>query len=1109
MTSSHVVRTPTKTPTKIYFPRANDYCRCCNENVKINGYSQLNLFTENNRDFLRRFRLVVNVKVENNSKISQVLCKKCYRAVLRYENVLSQSEELQEFRNNYKEVNRDVGELTRRKRCAKDSPCKSPRTARTPSSPATKTFERVRNPKSQRKIISTTNDSAEGDEEAVFVGQPRNASPTEVRIYYPSGLVKKIISAEIDASIVRQICSQEYNGVINSVWKHPELKTKIIDKIYVEINKESSALCSTKDPSILRKTKASDLIEFSDSTCEEELKGKAPILYGCLYNVASDYTKKENERKKARLAAPISLATSILVKQRCPQMSAIAYRFALGVLWDSGAKKKGYVRANHWGISVSHTCTLEKLDEMGFNFDEAVKTWKCELEKNHLINEALEQVAEYVDAKDKEQIPVGCQTTDVSCLSLTFPQTSTNDQNVLCSDVDGQSTNSDLLDMEDFLNDYTEYRESTKDLKSPENDVNCFLINKCGYSESLVDIFNNFVHSQGLEVSTLSKKDVSLLKSSQLANRPKTYQILGDNLDKFVRPKHMSSNNQNKSIHWFAMNAVQDRATMKSTDIKQQQQRPILSVENSEFLPSTEDNNQLLQNFILLVARILVKRVPDFQCLKRTVVKHIPHEFSNEMKRKSVQVPLGILFKNENLNDEMIEILEHVHSHYVPTKMVRTEDGELEPEVAESIFFGGDQLTEERARNCKDARADADTEYDRLEGVKSKHEDWHSIRLIYQILYDILYKPSSATDQGTMCSNMNITNNVNAKTNNVLDNFNYCKEFVDIETEAYLVAATMTHFEMKSIDDTFVPDAIRSAPKKEQQHWFHGEVKSILEKHVMKRQSEDYDKMAKEVDNLNRPKQRPTFPCSECGIIYVYEKCWDNHLRDVHNIVLSDARSNSKSKNPKKSKKTEVKQDYVYNYACVRLSLGMLIHNFNDAVKEGDGARILLCWKYMLLLFKAHGHTKYSLAALQLLANTKAMLSPEKAHSLIWNRTVNNKGSAGINISLDLRMEHIIHLKKEMLGNLGANLHEPAAVRCSKAIKGVQDLFSSIDSNLNVRHPSGRHTVTRSEAGFLTIVNELHSKAEVFVENCVEGREHHAFPKFNRSPLTKYTLNCI
>ena len=66
------------------------------------------------------------------------------------------------------------------------------------------------------------------------------------------------------------------------------------------------------------------------------------------------------------------------------------------------------------------------------------------------------------------------------------------------------------------------------------------------------------------------------------------------------------------------------------------------------------------------------------------------------------QVPLGILFKNENLNDDMIDILEHLHSEYVTTQAIITEDGEV-TEVIESVFFGGDQLTKERGRNAKDA----------------------------------------------------------------------------------------------------------------------------------------------------------------------------------------------------------------------------------------------------------------------------------------------------------------------------------------------------------------------------------------------------------------------
>ena len=100
---------------------------------------------------------------------------------------------------------------------------------------------------------------------------------------------------------------------------------------------------------------------------------------------------------------------------------------------------------------------------------------------------------------------------------------------------------------------------------------------------------------------------------------------------------------------------------------------------------------------------------------------------------------------------------------------------------------------------------------------------------------------------------------------------------------------------------------------------------------------------------------------------------------------------------------------------------------------------------------------------------------------------MNNKGGAGKNISMDLRMEHIIHLHKQMFSNLGANLHEPLALRCSRAVKYVENLLSSIDAELAVKRPSGNHTVTRSQSDFQAIVKELHTREEVFVNKAEEG----------------------
>ncbi len=55
--------------------------------------------------------------------------------------------------------------------------------------------------------------------------------------------------------------------------------------------------------------------------------------------------------------------------------------------------------------------------------------------------------------------------------------------------------------------------------------------------------------------------------------------------------------------------------------------------------------------------------------------------------------------------------------------------------------------------------------------------------------------------------------------------------------------------------------------------------------------------------------------------------------------------------------------DDIYSYNCALLEDGLFFMNFLDAVKEGDGARVVRQYKFLLLLCKADGQhsTKYAL----------------------------------------------------------------------------------------------------------------------------------------------------
>ena len=154
--------------------------------------------------------------------------------------------------------------------------------------------------------------------------------------------------------------------------------------------------------------------------------------------------------------------------------------------------------------------------------------------------------------------------------------------------------------------------------------------------------------------------------------------------------------------------------------------------------------------------------------------------------------------------------------------------------------------------------------------------------------------------------------------------------------------------------------------------------------------------------------------------------------------------------------------DARYNYACARLNFGMLLYNFDDAIKEGDGDRILRCWKFMLLIFRAYKHTKYAFAALQLFFYTLCMLSERMSHLLVWNRTVNNHG--------------------------GKMLHK-------------------IDVELGVKEPSGHHITANDDQDFAALVTDFHERGGLFSFNPSSDRNYEKFPDFQRNILSGLDFN--
>ncbi len=136
----------------------------------------------------------------------------------------------------------------------------------------------------------------------------------------------------------------------------------------------------------------------------------------------------------------------------------------------------------------------------------------------------------------------------------------------------------------------------------------------------------------------------------------------------------------------------------------------------------------------------------------------------------------------------------------------------------------------------------------------------------------------------------------------------------------------------------------------------------------------------------------------------------------------------------------------VYNYARDLCHLAPIVIEFTDAWSEGDGPRILHCWKVMMLHFYANRNTKYALEALRLQCDL-ASLPPSLAHQLTWDRTVNTHGGSGHNIPCDLHNEHVHRHFKEKIGDMGANFTNEASTPAARSVStlvSIEDLFDKV-----------------------------------------------------------------
>ena len=193
-------------------------------------------------------------------------------------------------------------------------------------------------------------------------------------------------------------------------------------------------------------------------------------------------------------------------------------------------------------------------------------------------------------------------------------------------------------------------------------------------------------------------------------------------------------------------------------------------------------------------------------------------------------------------------------------------------------------------------------------------------------------------------------------------------------------------------------------------------------------------------------------------------------------------------------------EDGIHMYAVELFSLGMLWHAFHDAIKEGDGKRVLCYWKFLMIVFHACNRRNYAKEAVTLLLQHQYLFSERKAAQLQWSRFVNTTGKTGGNIPCDLHMEHLNRRLKSILSNMGSNINPHSIIRAGKSVGPVHKICSIFEKETTSSVNSQKHPYPSFQKDLEKITKVLDEK-EVFMP---QAKRRHESYNFKNYLLQKY-----
>ena len=195
-------------------------------------------------------------------------------------------------------------------------------------------------------------------------------------------------------------------------------------------------------------------------------------------------------------------------------------------------------------------------------------------------------------------------------------------------------------------------------------------------------------------------------------------------------------------------------------------------------------------------------------------------------------------------------------------------------------------------------------------------------------------------------------------------------------------------------------------------------------------------------------------------------------------------------------------KDGVYSYAVNLIVSFLLLADFKDAVKSGNGDYLAVLRKQLLVhFFSTPGYNEFAIEMLTNILQCQVLLTEQEAHQCKWAATVNWNGGSHKNIEIDLFQENQNNEMKKMIKAMGANKSESAISRASKACTGVRKIVESYEGQVNIHRRSSAHSHQAALHDENIILEDLRDLRPF--KNIV-GREFECFQNISANPTENF-----